>query len=166
MENVEDELLARFVLFNVDFQEAGKYFQYAKIEEDKFILDALIKIEIVTYAKPFLKSNGVHKKVKKYCLFKDDVVPSESFWLHEMFMDYRGNYIGHSNFKSIKPEVPIEPERKNGLVNIMSHWAISYDHWFTIDPEFSNFPLLIDEAIKLVSTVASKIPGTSVYLDE
>jgi hypothetical protein len=166
MENVEDELLARFCLFNVDFQEAEKYFQRAKVEEDKFIRDALIKIGIVTYAKPFLKSNGVHKEVKKYCLFKDDVVPSESFWLHEMFMDYRGNYIGHSNFNSIKPEVPIEPKRKNGLVNIMSHWAISYDHWFTIEPEFSDFPLLIDEAITLVSTVASKVPGTGVYLDE
>jgi hypothetical protein len=158
MESVEDELLARVVLSKKDFQDAEKYLSLAKKQEDKFVRDGLIKIGIVTYAKPFLRSTGVnkHKSVKKFCLFKEQIVPEEYYWLHQMFMDYRGNYIGHSNFNSMKPEVPIEPERKDGMVSVLSHTTISYDHWFIVDPEFKDMPLLIDQAINLFSIVAGR----------
>jgi hypothetical protein len=120
----------------------------------------------VTYAKPFLKSTGIHKEIKRYCLFKEQIVPEEYFWLHEMFMDYRGNYIGHSNFNSIKPEIPNEPEKINGMTNVLNHMAITYDHWFTVDSEFKDMPLLIDQAINLFSIAANKLLSGKIGVEQ
>ncbi|CAH9061792.1 hypothetical protein PSECIP111854_02881 [Pseudoalteromonas sp. CIP111854] len=164
MKNVEDEVVARLVLFKLDFQEAKECLVRAKTEKDKFIRDSLIKLGIVTYAKPFLKSNGVHKPVKRFYLFKNEVVPEEYLWLHEMLMDYRGNYIGHSNFNSIKPEVPKDSIEEDGVVNIMNFMAVTYDHWFILDAEYSDKPLLIDEAIALVSAASNFLPGDQIQI--
>ncbi|MFC3122530.1 hypothetical protein [Agaribacter flavus] len=156
MENIEDEYVARIILYKLDFQEARDYLIKAKEVKDKFIRDGLIKIAIVTYAKPFLASTGIHKPIKKFRLNKEDVIPEEYFWLHEMFINYRGNFIGHSNFNTMKPVVPKEPERKGGMVAMVTHTTISYEHWFEIDPDFSDMPLLIDQAINLFTIAANK----------
>ncbi len=159
MDNIEDEIVVRLVLFKTDFQDVLKYFEYAKNAKDKFVRDGIIKIAIVTYAKPFLASKGVHKEVKKFSFDQDEFVPEEYSWLHEMFMNYRGNYIGHANFKSLRPNVPSNPRERDGMVEFVNYTGITYDHWFKRDSEDVESPMLIDEAIKLTSIIIDKLPG-------
>jgi hypothetical protein len=74
MENHEDEEVVRFVLFRKDFSESLKYFDLSRIADNKFVRDALIKMGIISYAKPFMKNTGIHKEVKSYRL-PSSIVP-------------------------------------------------------------------------------------------
>ncbi len=162
MDNYEDEEMVRLVLFRLDFIESLECFNRSKTISDNFIRDCLIKIGIVTYAKAFMGNTGVHKKGRKYCLPKK-IIPEEYLWLHEMFLDYRGNFIGHSNFKTMKPKVTYPKENSLETRISTTYTGISYDHWFEIYEELPEESLLIDEAIKLVSILIADIPGSSAY---
>mgnify|MGYP003387689603 CR=1 FL=1 len=158
MDNFEDEEVFRLVLFKKDFLEAEKYFLESKKIPEKFVRDALIKMGIVCYARPFMGNTGIHKEVRKYS-YPVKVVPDELIWLHEMFMDYRGNFIGHSNFKTLKPNITY-PE--NGAPENLIKYSftdIVFDHWYMRDEDNPEEDLLIDGAIALVSRLASGIPG-------
>ena len=158
MENHEDEEVLRIILFRLDFVEAIKYFEAAKLASNDFIRDGLLKVGIITYAKPFMKNTGVHKEVKNYRLPKN-IVLDEFQWLHEMFMDYRGNFIGHSNFKTIKPNISPLTKTPKGDMHSIQYTDISFDHWFNKDNEFPNETLLIDQAIELANTLIADIPA-------
>lgn len=157
MENYEDEEIVRIILFRHDFVDAIKYFEYSKNVNDKFIRDGLIKMGIVTYAKPFMENTGIHKEVKKYRLPKS-MIPDDFMWLHEIFMNYRGNFIGHSNFKTIKPSMRDPQETPKGKMISTQYTGITFEHWFEVDEEFPEEPMLVDQAIELVNTLIKDIP--------
>jgi hypothetical protein len=158
MDNFEDEEVFRIILFKKDFLEAEKCFLKSKTISDIFIRDSLIKMGIVCYARPFMGNTGIHKEVRKY-KYPVKVVPDELMWLHEMFMDYRGNFIGHSNFNTLKPDItrPEKGAHENRFK--YSFTDISFNHWYKTDEDYPEVDLLIDDAISLVKRLASDIPG-------
>lgn len=165
MNNIEDEEFVRLILFKGDWSDAAKYFEYSKKQlQDEFIRDALIKVGIVTYAKPFMENTGINKKLKKYRIPKK-LVPEYFLWLHEMLMNYRGNFIGHANFKTMKPIFTQGIDTPKGLMMNATYTKITYDHWFKIDQEFPEEPLLIDQAIEL-STYLANLLDIPIYSDE
>lgn len=157
MDNFEDEEVFRLVLFKKDFQEAEKHFLESKKISEKFIRDSLIKMGIVTYARPFMGNTSIHKELRKYS-YPVKVVPCEFMWVHEMFMNYRGNFIGHSNFKTLKPNIAHpEKDTSEGLIKY-SFTDLCFDHWYEQDDTFES-NLIIDDAIALANALASGIPG-------
>lgn len=158
MDNFEDEEVFRIVLFKKDFQEAEKYFLESKKIAEKFIRDSLIKMGIVCYARPFMGNTGIHKEVRKYS-YPVKAVPDEFMWLHEIFMDYRGNFIGHSNFKALKPNITRSEKNVSESLSKYSFMDIVFDHWYKHDEDNPDSNLLIDDAIALVNKLASDIPG-------
>ena len=164
MKNPEDELFVRFILFKKDWDEASSYFEASKKATDKLIRDGLIKIGIVTYAKPFMGNTGIHAEVRKFRLEKS-FIPEEYIWLHEMMMNYRGNFIGHSNFKTIVPEMGKLEDTPKGKMRPIKYMAISYDHWFKFDDEFPDEALLIDDAIALSRKLSEEL-GSPTFSNE
>lgn len=157
MKDYEDEILIRLVLFQKDFSEALRYFEKSKELEDDFVRDALLKAGIISYCRPFLKNTGINKEVKRFHL-PSKFVPKDYQWLHEMFLNYRGNFIGHSNFKTMKPNIgAIEDTPKGGMVPIR-YTSISFDHWFERDAEFPEEPPLINLACVFIRELSQKIP--------
>ena len=61
MKNNEDEEVVRIILFRKDFSDSLECFIRSRNADDKFIRDALIKVGIISYAKPFMKNTGIHK---------------------------------------------------------------------------------------------------------
>lgn len=120
---------------------------------------------IVCYARPFMGNTGIHKEVRKYS-YPVNMVPNELIWLHERFMNYRGNFIGHSNFKTLKPKITY-PEKGAPENRIKySFDDIDFDHWYKRDEEYPNGSLLIDDAIALVNRLALDIPVRNSIYDE
>ena len=160
MDNYEDEVFIRIILFRGNFVEAVKCFEHAKKAPDNFVRYSLIKMGIITYAKPFMKNAGVHKEANGYRLPKS-VVPKDYQWLHEMFLNYRGNFIGHSNFNTMKPNIGASEKTQKGQMIPIQYTDISFDHWFEIDEEFPEEPYLIDHAIALVNGLLEDMPGAT-----
>lgn len=157
MDNFEDEEFARIILFRLDFENAIKYFENSKNIEDKFIRDALIKVGIVTYAKPFMVNTGIHKEVNRYRLPKS-IIPDNFIWIHEILMNYRGNFIGHSNFKTIKPIVKTTKNTPNEEMICTTYLDLRLDHWFQVDEEFQEYKPMIDSILELINFIIKDIP--------
>jgi hypothetical protein len=100
-----------------------------------------------------LRVTGVTPEYKNYRLPKS-LVPEDYVWLNEMFLNYRGNFIAHSNFKTLKPIVGQSDEVKDIPI---TYTDIGFDHWFQQDDEFPDAPLLIDEAQHLVTALINEI---------
>jgi hypothetical protein len=158
MKNHEDEEVLRIILFRKDFSDSISYFEKSKTIDDMFVRDALIKMGVISYAKPFMKNTGIHKEVQSYRL-PSSIVPEEHEWLHQMLMNYRGNFIAHSNFKTVRPSMEIEEDTPIGKMIPIKYIDISFDHWFVPDQEFPEEPPLIERAIQLVTELIKEIPG-------
>jgi len=157
MQNHQDEEFVRIVLFRNDFSDAIAYFQKSKEIEENFVRDALIKMGAISYAKPFMKNTGIHNEVKNYRL-PSSIVPEENELLHQMLMDYRGNFIGHANFKTMKPSIgEAEPTPKGEMIPIR-YTDISFDHWFQPSEEHPGEALLVDQVIEMIAGLISEIP--------
>jgi hypothetical protein len=68
MKNHEEEFVARLILFRKDFSDAISYFEKAKVVDDRFVRDALIRMGLISYAKPFMDNKSIHKELKDYRL--------------------------------------------------------------------------------------------------
>ncbi len=165
MENHEDEEMIRFILFRKDFAESVRCFDQSRNIDEKFVRDALIKMGIIFYAKPFMKNTGIHKEAKNYRL-PSSIVPEDYLWLHEMFLNYRGNFIAHSSFKTMKPTLGALENTPKGEMFPIQYTDISFDHWFEHDNEYPEEPILIDQATKLVNVLIQQIPGGSLTNEE
>jgi hypothetical protein len=75
-----------------------------------------------------------------------------------MFLDYRGNFIAHSSFKTMKPNMGSLEETPKGQMIPIQYIDISFDHWFEHDEEYPEEPLLIDQASELVKALIQEIP--------
>ena len=78
-----------------------------------------------------------------------------------MFLNYRGNFIGHSNFKTMKPNIRASEKTHKGKMIPIQYTDISFEHWFEHDDEFPEEPYLIDDAITLVNSLLEDMPGKS-----
>ncbi|MDH5571500.1 MAG: hypothetical protein OEY89_07025 [Gammaproteobacteria bacterium] len=165
MDNHEDEEMIRIILFRKDFTEAVRYFDQSRHIDEKFVRDALIKMGIISYAKPFMKNTGIHKEVKNYRL-PSSIVPEDYLWLHEMFLNYRGNFISHSSFKTMQPSLGIVTNTPKGKMLPIQYTDIRFDHWFEHDDEYHEEPVLIDQATKLVKMLIQEIPGNFLTNEE
>jgi len=163
MQNHIDEEVVRIVLFREDFSDAIAYFEKSKNIDERFVRDALIKMGIISYAKLFMKNTGIHKELKSFRL-KAFFVPEEYQWLHKMLMDHRGNYIGHSNFKTIQPNMGEEESTPIGKMRPIHYGALNFDHWFEIDLEFPKELPLIEQVIHMATKIVEVMP--KVYTSE
>ena len=158
MDNLDDERVLRIILFRQDFIEAINYFEAAKSTSNELIRNGLIKVAIITYAKPFMKNTGINKEANNYRLPKE-AVPDETQWLHEILMDLRGNFIGHSNFKLIKPTISKLVNTPKGKMHHIQYTHIDFDSWFKENKESQEDTLLIDQTIKLINAIIADIPA-------
>jgi hypothetical protein len=165
MNNEDDELVVRFFMFQQDWDEAWRYFTEAKQQSHVFIRDGLIKIGIVTYARPFMGNCGIYTRAARYKA-PAAMVPEDFRWLHELMLDHRGNFIGHANFNTMKPKMGEVEQTPIGEMIPIQWVGIRYDHWFKPDEEFPEQPLLIDQAIELCHMLSEGIPARALTAED
>jgi|GEM_PF-6012082 len=163
MEKYGEEILVRRCFFNRDFAYALKYFEAAQNVNDVFIGDALLKIGIVTYAKPFFKNSGVHKNVHNYRLRKS-FVPENFIDLHEDLLSYRGSFIGHASFNVMMPELFPDVEVDGDMMPMLIWREINFDSWFDTKDDLDC--ALINNVISLARLLKDKMEEQLSLLEE
>lgn len=131
LQDLAEEQCVFHRLANQDFQEAELTIERILQVEDKIIQHALIKVAVVSYARPFSKNFGVHKS---YRLPAKEYVPREMYDLHKKMMIHRNQVFAHTDITARSPQMARFKGRE-GFVYPMSFRGFPPDEFLPLVPQ-------------------------------